>query len=30
LWLMRTMFSAYWIFILAVFALYLYIGIADR
>jgi hypothetical protein len=28
--LMRTMFSAYWIFILAVFALYLYVGIANR
>jgi hypothetical protein len=27
---MRTMFSAYWIFILAVFALYLYVGIANR
>jgi hypothetical protein len=28
--LMRTMFSAYWIVILAVFALYLYVGIANR
>jgi hypothetical protein len=27
---MRTMFSAYWIFIVAVFALYLYVGIANR
>jgi len=27
---MRTIFSAYWIFILLVFALYFYIGIANR
>jgi hypothetical protein len=27
---MRTMFAAYWIFILAVFAFFFYAGLADR
>ena len=27
---MRAMFSAYWVFILLVFALCFYVGIADR
>jgi len=27
---MRTMFAAYWIFILAVLALYFYAGLANR
>jgi hypothetical protein len=27
---MRTMFIAYWVFILAMFVLYLYVGIAGR
>jgi len=27
---MRTMFAAYWVFILAVFALYFYVGVANR
>ena len=28
--LVRTMFVAYWIFILAVFAVYFYVGLANR
>jgi hypothetical protein len=27
---MRTMFVAYWVFILALFALYFYVAIANR
>jgi len=26
----RTMFLAYWVFILAVFAVYFYVGLANR
>jgi hypothetical protein len=28
--LVRTMFVAYWVFILAVFAVYFYVGLANR
>jgi hypothetical protein len=27
---MRTMFTAYWVFIIAMFAFFLYVGLADR